>query len=176
MRDFWPVCWIVSIGLVLAACSKPAPDAAPATPAASVAGTHETVADDEEAKDGDPCRLLEHKEVEAVLGQPLGTPPLADQIVEVNVAGSKAFIQDAATLADAALKRIGKPLAINGSGSTAAHPTHHLNWFGDLTIRWEGGYRELRESADLSASVAGGFGLQESGQLSDELAKALSKI
>jgi hypothetical protein len=303
MRDFRRVCWIASIGLVLVACSKPAPDAAPATPAASVADTHETVADDEEAKDGDPCSLLEPKEVEAVLGQPLGTPPfvnppddksrdhacryvgndlrevdvevtwsgatmvwkmfgmvqgalnqhmkgmlkladgtelagewdearvqgcctfmalLADQIVEVNVAGSKASIKDAAALADAALKRIGKPLAIKGADSSAAAAkffathrpaprgpcdlvsraeaelligplagdpkadgttchyalpaTNNLNWFVDLKIRWEGGYRELRESADLSASVAGGFGLKESDQLSDELTKALGPV
>lgn len=300
MRDYWRGCLIALIGLVLAACSKPATDAAPPAPSASVADTHETVADDEEAKEGDPCSVLAPKEVEAVLGQPLGTPPfvnpsddksreqtcryvgndlrevdvevtwtgatmvwkmlgmvqgalnqhmkgmvkladgtelagewdearvqgcctfmalLGDQIVEVNVAGSKAAIKDAATLADAALKRIGKPLAIKGSDNTAAASsffvahrpaprgacdlvsraeaesligplagepkadantchyalpaTHNLNWFVDLKIRWEGGYREFRESADMSASVAGGFGLKESDQVSDELAKVL---
>lgn len=302
MRNFWRVYLIASIGLVLAACSKPAPPAASPAPSASVADTHETVADDEDVKEGDACSLLEPKEVEAVLGQPLGTPPfvdtaddardkrchyvgndlhgltvdvtwsgatmvwkmlgavqgalnqrmkgmlkladgtelagewdearvqgcctfmalLGDQIVEVNVAGSKASIKDAAALADAALKRIGKPLAIKGStdkttvtqffaarrpaprgacdlvsraeaeslvgpmagapvasGNTCHYPlpaTNNLNWFVDLNIRWEGGYREIRESTDMSASIAGGFGLKESDQLPDELAKQLGPV
>ncbi len=302
MRDFKRVCLIASFGLVLAACSKPGSDPAQSAPAASVADTHETVADDEEAKEGDPCSLLEPKEVEAVLGQPLGTPPfvdtasdardkgcqyvgndlqglsvdvtwsgatmvwkmfsmvqgalnqhmkgmlkladgtelagewdearvqgcctfmalLGDQIVAVNVAGSKAVIKDAAALADAALKRIDKPLAIQGLDSTsaaakffAAHrptprgacdlvsraeaeilvgplagdpksngntchyplpATNNLNWSVDLNVRWEGGYRELRESADLSDNIAGGFGLKGSNQLSDELVKVLGPV
>lgn len=304
MRNFWRLCLMALLGLALAACSKPGSEAGKTASSVAAADTHETVADDEDEKpEGDPCSVLEAKEVEAVLGQPLGTPPfvnapdersrenacryvgndlrevdvevtwsgaamiwkmygtvqgalnqrmkgmlkladgtelagewdearvqgcctlmamLADQIVEVNVAGSKAGIKEAASLADAALKRIGKPLAVKGADHTAAAQaffaahrparrgpcdlvsraeaeslvgpltsapepkgdtchyalpvTNNINWFVDLGVRWEGGYREFRESADLSDSIAGGFGLKGSDQLSDELAKALGAV
>lgn len=196
--------FIAAMVFILAACSKPgAPTPATASDARTKppADTHETITEEEAAGEGDPCSLLEPKEVEAVLGEPLATPAFTklpdetpraagchyvgadmrevvvdvtwsgaamiwkmlgmvqgainqqakgmvkladgtdlagewdearvrgcctfmamrgDQIVDVDVAGSKAGIKEAAALADSALKRIDKPLALRSADGSAA--------------------------------------------------------
>jgi hypothetical protein len=145
-----------------------------------------------------------------------------DQMVVVNVAGSKAGIKDAASLADAALKRIDKPLAIQGAANAAAAKaffTAHrpaprgvcelvsreeaeslvgplsgapvagdnscryplpargnFNVFVDLKVRWEGGYRELRENAGIANSIGGGLGLKALEQPPEDMAAAVGPV
>ena len=298
MRDTWRWYVLASAVCLAMGCSKPGPNA-PVPSTASSGAVHESVEDDEdEVKEGDPCSLLEPKEVEAVLGQPLAVPPhvnapdeasrdtgchymgadlrevkvdvtwsgasmvwnmltkvqgainqhmkgmlkladgtelagewdearvqgcctfmalRGDQMIEVDVAGSKADIPAAAGLADAAFKRIDNPLAIKGSEHTAAAevfqkahrpaprgacelvsraeaegligplsadpkadgsvchyqlpPVNGLNRFVDLKIRWQGGYRELRENASMANDIGSGFGLKALEQLPEDLAK-----
>ena len=201
MRIQWNLAVVALIGVSLLGCSKPAGESAASKLPAATADRHATVADDEDKGDGDPCSLLVATEVEAVLGESLGTPPFVDtddsasrdqacryvgndlrevrvevtwsganmvwnmlgrlqgainqqakgmlkladgselsgewdearvqgccqfmalrgdQIVAVDVAGSKAGIAQAARLVDAALKRIDQPPAVRGSEQAAA--------------------------------------------------------
>jgi hypothetical protein len=64
----WRYACVAAISLLLVACGSKTTPGTAATPSDSVAET----ADEGTA---DPCALLEPKEVEAVLGAPLGTPP-----------------------------------------------------------------------------------------------------
>ncbi|MFO1467239.1 MAG: hypothetical protein U1F35_12520 [Steroidobacteraceae bacterium] len=289
---------IAAMVIILAACSKPgapAPATAANSRATPAADAHETITEEEAEGEGAPCSLLEPKEVEAVLGEPLATPAFTrlpdekprvagchyvgadlrevvvdvtwsgaamiwkmlgmvqgaidqhakglvkladgtelagewdearvrgcctfmamrgDQIVEVDVAGSRAGIKEAASLADSALKRIDKPLALRSADGSAAakfyaatRPKHRtacdllsradaeallgplaaapqadgdkchyelppngpLKRFVELSVQWQGGYRDLREAADLQKGVTGAMGMSVSQELPEEL-------
>ena len=135
--------FIISLLLMLAGCkdAQVKPEAAANTTSAAVAPSTKAPADPE-----DPCRLLEPKEVEAVLGAPLIVPPYRGG----QAIGDRAAIPDATGSACWYFTADGKNLTVKAEWKNAGAIMAGVGGYLAKADRAAGGMLKLQDGSELT--------------------------